>query len=290
MFVYKISEQDRLTILERIKNFRLMDDDFMTKCFEGQIAATELIVNTILNVEWRVQSVQTQETIKNLQGRSLRLDIHAVTADGQQVNIEIQRQDKGAAAKRARYHSSILDANTLLAGEGYDKLPDTYVIFITENDVLGYGEPIYFIERYIKDKNAPFSDGAHIVYVNNAISGDTPLGKLMHDFVCTNPEDMYYQILADRVKYFKNNEREKIGMGRAIEELCEEIAQRIAQRVAKEEAQKVEQRTEQKTARRIAETLINIGEMSLDSIATAVQIPLEEIQEMARKLQPQKFA
>ena len=28
----------------------------------------------------------------------------------------------------------------------------------------------------------------------------------MHDFSCTNPKDMYYKILADRVRYFKEDE------------------------------------------------------------------------------------
>ena len=278
MSVYKTGEQDRLMILERIKNFSLMDDEFMTKCFENQPEAAELVVNTILGADWRVQSVRTQDTIKNLQGRSVRLDIHAVTADNRQINIEIQRQDKGAAAKRARYHSSILDANTLLPGDEFNKLPDTYVIFITEKDVLGYGEPICYIERFVKDKHILFDDGAHIIYVNNAIRDNTPLGRLMHDFGCTNPDDMYYQILADRVKYFKYTEAGVRTMSGVMEELCEEIARRT------------EQRTEQKTAQRIAEALINIGEMSLESIAAVVQLPLADIQETAKKLQQQKPA
>ena len=35
------------------------------------------------------------------------------------------------------------------------------------------------------------------MYVNGAYCGDTPLGKLMHDFSCTNAADMYYEVLAD---------------------------------------------------------------------------------------------
>ena len=67
-------------------------------------------------------------------------------------------------------------------------------------------------------------------------------------------------------------------MSGVMEELCEEIARRT------------EQRTEQKTAQRIAEALINIGEMSLESIAAVVQLPLADIQETAKKLQQQKPA
>lgn len=205
--------------LERIKRLRLIDDDFMTKCFEDQIEATELLVNVILGVKWRVLSVSTQDTIKNLQGRSLRLDIHALAENGRDVNIEIQRQDKGAAPKRARYHSSILDANALFSGEDFDRLPETYVIFITENDVLGLGKQVYAIERMVAGENLPFGDGAHIVFVNSQIRDDTPIGRLMHDFYCPSADDMYYGILSERVRHFKETEEGVAAMCKIFEEV-----------------------------------------------------------------------
>ena len=54
-------------------------------------------------------------------------------------NVEVQRSDSGAVAKRARYNSSLLDANLTRKGDAYDALNETYVIFITENDVLRGG-------------------------------------------------------------------------------------------------------------------------------------------------------
>lgn len=35
--------------------------------------------------------------------------------------------------------------------------------------------------------------------MNSQIKDETALGKLMHDFACTNVKDMYYEVLADRV-------------------------------------------------------------------------------------------
>ena len=29
----------------------------------------------------------------------------------------------------------------------------------------------------------------------------------MHDFACTNPADMHYKILADKTRFFKENEK-----------------------------------------------------------------------------------
>lgn len=111
-----------------------------------------------------------------MHGRSLRLDIHAF-AGGQEFNIEIQRVEGDASERRARYHSSLMDAGCLHPGEDYADLPESYVIFITETDVLGRGAPIYFIERTIRGSQDIFNDGSHIVYVNSAINDtDTALG------------------------------------------------------------------------------------------------------------------
>lgn len=85
----KDRELQRQQDLERIKNFLLIDDDFMTKCFENNIEATELLLHIIMNKpNLKVLSVETQKEIKNLQGRSIRLDIHAT--DGNDIfDIEV---------------------------------------------------------------------------------------------------------------------------------------------------------------------------------------------------------
>lgn len=100
----KTKEQRMQENLERIKNFRLLDDDFMTKCFENNIECTELLLGIILSKpDLKVHKVVTQYTMKNLQGRSVRLDIYATDSEGKKYNIEIQRDGKGAGRKRARY-------------------------------------------------------------------------------------------------------------------------------------------------------------------------------------------
>ena len=43
----------------------------------------------------------------------------------------------------------MLDALILKPGEDTENIPDTYVIFITENDVMKGKQPIYPVERYI---------------------------------------------------------------------------------------------------------------------------------------------
>ena len=110
-----------------------------------------------------VQKVHAQHDVKNLQGRSIRLDIVATDENGRVYNIEIQRSDKGACIKRARYNSSLLDANVTEPGDDYENLIETYIIFITENDVLKAGLPIYHIDRTIKETGVMFGDEARII-------------------------------------------------------------------------------------------------------------------------------
>ena len=166
-----------------------------------------------------VKEVRPQYEIKNLGGRSVRLDIFALDKNGHAYNIEVQRKDSGAVAKRARYNSSLIDAHMTFPGDDYEALDDTYVIFITENDVLKEGLPLYHIERTIKETGKDFGDGSHIVYVNSTIRDETALGRLMHDFYCTNPDEMYYKTLADRARYFKESEKGVNNMCELLQEL-----------------------------------------------------------------------
>lgn len=110
----KTKEQKREEILQRIKGFRLLDDDFMTKCFEDDIECTELLLHIVMEKsDLIVKRTRTQYSVKNLQGRSVRLDVFAEDSTDKKYNVEIQRADKGAGAKRARYNSSLIDANTI---------------------------------------------------------------------------------------------------------------------------------------------------------------------------------
>ena len=146
-----------------------MDDDFMTKVFED-IQCAELLLRIILNDEGiHVLEVHSQRGIKNLQGRSARLDILAIDSHGRVFNVEVQRSDKGAGAKRARYNSALIDANVTEPGDLYEALNETFVIFITENDVMKADLPIYHIDRVVKETGKLFKDEAHIIYVNSQI-------------------------------------------------------------------------------------------------------------------------
>ena len=206
--------------LQRLREFRLMDDDFMTKCFEGDTRCTQLVLRLVMEIpDLEVIEVRTQVFVENLLNRSVRLDVLATDSAGRKINVEIQRADRGAGRKRARYNSSMMDVGLLEKGGSFDALPETWVVFITENDVVGHGKPLYLYERRLADTGERLNDGSYILYVNGAYRGDTPLGQLMHDFSCADPDDMHYGLLADRVRFFKQSKEGVEIMCRAIEEI-----------------------------------------------------------------------
>ncbi len=191
--------------VKRISAFRLMDDELMTLVFDQNIEGIQLVLNIILErSDLIVTEVKAQSSSKNVSGHSARFDIQAKDSSGINYDVEIQREDRGASAQRARFNGSMLDAAMLKPGEDYSGLHDYYVIFITENDVLDAGLPLYHINRWVEETKSPFGDGSHIIYANGAYRNeDSDIGKLMHDFRCLSPDDMNYDVLANRVRYFK---------------------------------------------------------------------------------------
>ena len=189
-----MSEYANEEIRQVVKNLCMMNNKFLNAMLDGNIQAAQIMLRVILkNDKIKVVDVRIQNFIQNLYGHSAQLDILAQDGEERFFYVEVQRSDEGAQEKRARFYSSVLDTHFLQSNTDYKELPESYVIFITENDVLQKGLPLYHIERIIMEDGTKFADAAHIIYVNSKIRDDTPLGKLMQDFYCTNPRNLYYR-------------------------------------------------------------------------------------------------
>lgn len=220
----------------------------------------EYILRTIMEMkDLQILEHIVQKDYKNLQGRSAILDCVARDDKDKRYNVEIQQETEGASPKRARYHSGLLDMNTLNPGQDYEELPDSYVIFITRDDVLGEGLPIYHADRFIREIGETFGDGSHIIYVNSSIQDEnTALGRLMHDLHCKNADEMYSEVLAQRVTELKETAEGSESMCEALEKLVQEFVQ--------EGELRGETRGEVKKAKETAKALNKEG-MSVEKIA-----------------------
>ena len=218
--------QNDVIINGLIDKMTLFDDNLMSLVFGQNIETTELLLRVIMERDIKVIDVRGQDELKNpvIGGRCITLDVHAIDVDGRHIDIEVQINAEGSHVKRARYHSSLIDANVTEPGEKLENLVETYVIFITEHDVLGKGKPIYHIDRVIKETGENFGDEAHILYVNGEYRDESPIGTLMHDFSCTNAKDIKYRTLSERVRYFKEDEKGVAIMCKAMEDMRNEAA------------------------------------------------------------------
>ena len=258
---------------EKIKHFTIMNDIFMRNILK-ETACTEYILQVIMNKkELKVIDQTLQKDYKNLQGRSAILDCVAKDAENNHFNVEIQGANDGASPKRARYHCGLLDMNLLNPCDPFDSLPETYVIFITKNDVLGYNRSISHIQRKIKETEDIFQDGQHILYVNSKKQDDTELGRLMHDLHCKEADKMYSNVLSARVQQLKETEEGVNQMCQELEEIYNEGEQFGFLRGEQSGVQK----GELKKARETTLALLEMG-MSSEQIAKAVNLSIETIQ------------
>ena len=83
----------------------------------------------------------------------------------------------------------------------------------------------------------------------------------MHDFACTNPNDMYYKILADKTRYFKEDEKGVAIMCKTVEDLCNDA--------------KIEEKKE------IALRLLSQNILSREQIAESVGLDIEIVNILA---------
>ena len=214
-------EQRHQEDLRRLQSFRPIDDTFMRGLFKENLPLAQLVLRIITGKpDLTLTKCETQADLKRVTGaRSICLDAYATDSTGKKYDLEVQRSDNGADPHRARYHSSVMDVENLDEKQDYRELPDTYVIFITEKDYYKAGKPVYVIQNMNLTLSQPFDDGAHILYVNGEYRDDSDIGRLMHDFNCTNASDMNFTLLAERTRYLKETSKGVSEMCKVMEEL-----------------------------------------------------------------------
>ena len=256
--------------LERLERLRPIDDIFMRGMFRDNLPLGEFVLRIILNKEdLKLSKFEVQKDFKHVTGaRSVVFDAYGEDTQGTVHAMEVQKAADGADPYRARYYSSTVDIGKLKAKQDFSELPEKWVIFITEKDFFKDGAPYHHIRNMDVDTGKVFEDGTHILYVNGEYRGDDPLGKLMHDFTCANPDDMYYNIVKERAKYLKKAEK-------GVSTMCEEMEKLRAEG-------KAEGITEGK--KEMAMNLLKDGELPVEKIAAAAGLSVDEIEDIKKNI------
>lgn len=282
-------------IKQVIGSLCMMNNRFMNFMLDDNKKAAQVFLRVILGDDKiKVRNVRIQSFIQNIYGHSSQLDILAQDSKGRYFNVEVQRSDEGAPARRARFYSSILDTHFLQPGKLYEELPDTYVIFITENDVLHDNLPLYNIRRRIDENAKCFEDGSRIIYVNSQRRDNTALGKLMQDLYCTEPKNLHYHEFAERMEFLKYSKEGEEKMTDVIEEYAARKAEALAKEAVKEAAKEAARKAEKEAAKKaeekeqanrieLAQGLLADG-MSIEFTVRHSKLTEAEVRELASKL------
>lgn len=287
--------QNPRNVNELVNELTLFDDDLMSRVFDKNIKATELLLRIILGKKVKVISVTGQNEMKNHQvgGRNITLDVDAMDENGEEIDIEVQGNSEGSHVRRARYHSSMVDSRMLKEGQAFRELKDSYVIFIYKHDKFRKGLPLYHVDRYVGETNEQFRDGSHIIYVNGNYKGNDEIGQLMQDFREKNPECMHYTELAESVKHFKEKEGGHEEMSEIVERyINERVEERVEERVKECVEERVKECVEERVKERVekektisVQNLMNNMKWTLDQALDALGIKGKERTLITQQLQ-----
>ena len=202
-------------LLKQIQAMNLFDDIFTSVVFKDEGACLHLVRQLMQNPKLNIVAFRTQDAIPMLISKSPRLDITAEDDKGTLYEIEIQRLEEPAPARRVRYYSSVMDSELLRKGVSYDKLPEVYLFYLSQKDIWQKGQTVYKLEQSLRfgDELMPYENGLHTLYVNAAIDDGSNIAKLMQYLKTAKVGDTSQGALSAHVNYLKSPEGGRAKMG-----------------------------------------------------------------------------
>lgn len=143
-------------------------DAFMFAAVMADSQQCRKLLNMALDMEvLEVHVIAEKSLAYHPEYHGVRLDVLAVE-DGtcRRFNVEMQVKSEIGLTKRSRYYLAQMDMDVLLAGEAYNKLPDTYVIFICDFDPFGEHLYRYTIKSICRENGKVFQDGRTTVFLS----------------------------------------------------------------------------------------------------------------------------
>ena len=177
----------------------------------------------------KVKKVIPQNSIKNLQGRSVVLDALCETEDGEEFNVEVQKADDDDHVKRVRYNTSCITANITEPGTKFEKVPNVVGIYISKFDMFKSGKTIYHIDRVIRETGEVQDNGLQEIYVNTKIDDGSDVAELMRIFKNLNAYDFEkFPKVSGRKKQFKESDEGDERMCELVENYAKKVAEKAA--------------------------------------------------------------
>ena len=186
-------------------------DDFM---FCRVMKCPELckgVIERLLGI--RVKKIEYPELQKEIRpyysAHGVRMDVY-VKDSNRVFNIEIQTSVPEDLPRRMRYYQSMIDIDSLMKGDNYITLKESYIIFLCTKDPLGLGLPVYTFKTICKEKDGfTLDDGINKVFFNaSAFAAEKNLEiKGFLGYLCSGkPSDSFTEDIESSVERLKINE------------------------------------------------------------------------------------
>ena len=161
-----------------------MDDAMFEVMCEDPYFVEEMLQIVMENKKLRIiqDSVVAQKSIKNLTGRSVRLDAYVEGSKDQVFNIEIQKSDNCNHVKRVRYNASMITVANSEPGDEFEYVQNLCVIYISNFDMFGKGLTTYHVRDTILETGDVVENGLSEIYVNTEVHDETDIFRLMELF------------------------------------------------------------------------------------------------------------
>ena len=245
-----IGYQDFINSYEARKNcvqsLNLIDDTFFAAVMEDPIVCAYVIGKIIQKDDLIIKSCKVQYHISNLVSHSVTLDVIAEDSNGDLYNIEVQKSDNDHHPKRIRYYQSNVDSAFLKKGLHYEKLPETYFIFISKFDPFGLGDNFYEIERRIKGRKDIVTNGVHEIYLNTSVENTREITSLLQYFTDSDPDSDDFGPLSDKVRFYKKDSKGETVMCDKVQRLIDEASEEKDRIIEEQKKEMERQREEQK--------------------------------------------
>ena len=208
------SEEER-DYESKVQNMCLMDDLLFRNVMDEPKLISKLI-SAVLGRYVEITEVTVEKTITNGAGRETRCDAAAKDTERNGYVAEVQNDPHGMKPKRMRFNVGLIDHHAMLRGEtNWENMTDSTVIMFCATDCFGEGKVIYELPRCLNGGRR-IDDGTRMIFVNCTYEGDDELGRIIHDLMCRNADDIYDDEIREKVKRIKEDRVE-------AEKMCETL-------------------------------------------------------------------
>lgn len=220
---------------DKMKHLNPIDDEFFSKMAEDPNFCQEVLRIVMEDPGLIVQELIPQNSVKNLQGRSVILDSFCKTSDNQHCNIEVQKENDDDHIRRVRYNGSCITVNITNTGSKFKQVPDVCVIFISKSDIFKGNHPLYHVDSVIRETGEIINDGWKRVFLNTKVKDGSDVSRLMTIFTEDDAyDDQRFPYTSARKHLFKETPKGENEMSDIVREIVEiECAQAVKEATAK---------------------------------------------------------